>query len=66
MGAVIGTEEGAVESTQGNEATNEEVSKRVREEVCVSFLCTSGTRKAGPRGMRPCLKADQAPMIDRA
>ena len=26
------------------------------EEVCVSFRCTSGARKAGPRGMRLCLR----------
>ena len=37
LGAVVGTEEGAVESVPGN-------------------AYTSGTRKVGLRGMKPCLR----------
>ena len=55
LGVVVDTEEGAVESTTGNEGRIVQVWVNVRG-VCGSSRCTFGTRRVGPRGMRSCLR----------
>ena len=53
LGAVMGAEEGAIESILGNEGRIQ-AWVNVRGGDCVSSQCTSGTRKDGRRGMKLC------------
>ena len=49
LGTVVGEGE-------GSQATRDESPKhgKMCEDLCEFFRCTSGTRKFGPRGTRPC------------
>ena len=49
LGTEVGEREGAVASIPGNEGRITQAWVNVRG-------CTSGSRKDGPRGMKPCLR----------
>ena len=54
LGVVVGEEEGPVASIPGNEGRITQAWVNARGGMRVFLQCTSGTRKAGPRGMKPC------------
>ena len=54
LGAVVGAEEGAIESIPGNEGRIAQA--WVSEEGCVCSRCTSGIRKDGRRETKPSWK----------